>query len=327
LPVPAERDEDGKLIQYRGPAESPDCAACPCARNGRPVKPVRAYGATGGLMVVGEGPGNEESFQGVPFIGPSGRIISNIFTKNKADRALMWITNALLCPRPKDDSQFAKAIECCRPRLLQEIPLVQPTAILALGRTAVRALNLPVDTILEARGTSQETPHAPGLPVITTIHPAALLKGGAGETGGGKQKMNVDAQHQFLEADCVKAWRVAMGQIAPAWSDDIEVYVDPDPVASVPTVETTEPAVDPLNGYERAFLTFQSEHPEVYESLVATAREAIELKVPAGMFWPAACFEIRKSLKLDVPNAYRAQFARFIATQEPTLATFFGSLR
>lgn len=328
--MPAERDEDGKLIQYRGPGESPDCGSCPCARNGKPVKPVRAFGATGGLMVVGEGPGNEEMFQGVPFIGPSGRIISRIFQQNRADRALMWITNSLLCPRPKDDSQFAQAIECCRPRLLQEIPLVQPTAILALGRTAVRALKLPVDTILEARGTSQESPLVPGLPVITTIHPAALLKGGAGETGGGKNKMNVDAQHQFLEADCVKAWRVAMGMIAPAWSDDIEVYVEPDPTKMVtepPPATDVAPATDPLDGYSRAFLTFQTEHPEVYEKLVATAHEAIELKVAASMFWPAACYEIRKTLKLEVPNAYRSHFARFIAAQEPTLAAFFGGVR
>ena len=326
--MPAERDDDGRLVQYRGPGESPNCGECPCARNGKPIKPVRAFGATGGLMVVGEGPGSEEVFQGYPFIGPSGRIITSIFTKHKLDRPLMWITNALLCARPKDDSQFATAVECCRPRLISEIPLVQPTAILALGRTAVRALKLPVDTILEARGTSQESPFAPGLPAIATIHPAALLKGGAGETGGGSQKMNVDAQHQFLEADCVKAWRVAMGQIAPMWSDDIEVFVEPGAsIASAPVPEPTEPVDDGLDGYERAFLAFQSDHPEVYASLIATAQEAVELKVPVGMFWMAACYEVRKSLKLDVPNAYRGQYARFISTQEPTLAAFFGGVR
>jgi uracil-DNA glycosylase family 4 len=335
--MPAERDDEGKLVRFRGPADSPDCKDCPCARQGKPIKPVRAHGATGGLMVVGEGPGSEEVFQGFPFVGPSGRIITGVFQKNRLDRSLMWITNALLCARPKDDEQFAKAVECCRPRLLEEIPAVRPTAILALGGTAVRTLKLPVHTIIEARGTVQESPFAPGIPVITTIHPAALLKGGAGETGGGKNKMNVDAQHMFLEADITKAYRMAMGQIAPSWSDDIDVHVEPGPAQVAPelpvapntSADAAAPAPaaeDPLDGYDRAFLTFQTEHPQVYEILVGVAREAISLNVPAGMFWGAAGFELRRA-KADFPVAYREQYARFIATQDPNLAAFFGGLR
>ncbi len=323
--MPAERDEEGRLVQYRGAAESPRCGDCPCARAGKPIKPVRAFGSTGGLLVLGEGPGSEEVFQGYPFIGPSGRIITNIFQKHRADRQVMWITNALLCARPKDDTEFAKAVECCRPRLAEEIPFVNPIAILALGRTAVRALKLPVDTILEARGTSQESPLAPGIPVITTIHPAALLKGGAGETGGGKQKMNVDAQHQFLAADVGKAWNVAIGQIAPAWSDDIEVHVEPAPLDGTTAAPAAEPVDDMLDGYDRSFLTFQTDHPEAYEVLVAVAREAIVLGVPLPMYWGAVHLELRRAKhQFDIPAAYRAQYARFIATQEPHLAPFFG---
>jgi uracil-DNA glycosylase family 4 len=322
--LPAERDEEGRLVQYRGAAESPRCGDCPCARGGKPIKPVRAFGSINGLLVIGEGPGSEEVFQGYPFIGPSGRIITNIFTKHRADRQVMWITNALLCARPKDDAEFAKAVECCRPRLAEEIPFVNPVAILALGRTAVRALKLPVDTILEARGTSQESPLAPGVPVITTIHPAALLKGGAGETGGGKQKMNVDAQHQFLAADVGKAWNVAIGQVAAAWSDDIEVHVEPAPSAVEPTPPPNADTTDPLDGYDRAFLTFQNEHPEVYEVLVAVAREAITLGVPLPMYWGAVHLELRRAKRaVDIPAAYRTQYARFIATQDPHLAPFF----
>ncbi len=326
--MPAERDAQGKLVTYRGPAASPDCANCPCARNGAPVKAVRGAGATGGLMVVGEGPGSEEVFQGWPFIGPSGRIITGVFQKHKCDRALMWVTNALLCARPRDDNDFARAVECCRPRLLQEIPFIQPTAILALGRTAVNALKLPVNTILESRGTVQESPFAPGIPVITTIHPAALLKGGAGETGGGKNKMNVDAQHMFLEADIVKAWNVATGKIPGAWSDDIEVHVEPGPavVASAPEAAAEPAAPDPLAGYDRAFLAFQTDHPQVYEILAGVAHEAIKLNVPIGMFWGAAHFELKRAKAPDVPVSYRKQYARFIATQDPTLSSFFGGL-
>jgi len=318
--MPAERDDEGKLVTFRGPADSPGCGDCPCARNGKPIKPVRAFGATGGLMVVGEGPGSEEVFQGFPFIGPSGKIITGVFRKHHIDRALMWITNALLCPRPKDDEQFARAVECCRPRLVEELAAVQPTAILALGRTSIRALKLPVDTILEARGTVQESPLSPGTPIITTIHPAALLKGGAGETGGGKNKMNVDAQHQFLEADIAKAARVARGEIASTWSDDIDVFVEPavdadgEPVDDSPTVD----------GYERTFLTFHHDHPEAYEMLVQTAHDAVRLNAPLSMYWPAAHMDLMRTHKLDFPTDYQSQYARFIVAQESTLAPFFG---
>ena len=221
-----DRDDDGMLIQYRGPADSPGCAQCPAAVNGAPKKPVRAFGATGGLMCVGEAPGTEEMFQGYPFVGPSGRLLTQVFTKGGIDRMLAWITNALLCPRPRDDKDIQKAVECCRPRLAEELAMVKPTAIVALGGTAARSLQLGVTTIMEARGTVQSTPLAPGLPVITTIHPAALFKGGAGEVSGGKQKANVDAQMMFLQADVEKASRVAAGKLSPIWSDDISVFPD-----------------------------------------------------------------------------------------------------
>lgn len=228
-----ERDEDGQLISYRGPADSDGCATCPCATNGVPLRPVRAFGATGGLCCVGEAPGSEEVYQGYPFVGPSGRILSlNVFKPSRIDRQLVWVTNSLLCQRPRDDAAFTKAVECCRPRLEAELALVKPTAICALGGTAARALKLPVTVIMDARGTVQNTPLLPGVPVITTLHPAVLFHGGAGEmAGGGKQKMNVDAQLMFLRADIEKAYRISTGEIPPAWSDDIAVVMEPAEVA------------------------------------------------------------------------------------------------
>lgn len=223
----AERDEDGRLVQYRGPADSPDCVRCPCARNGRPVKTVRAFGATGGLMCVGEAPATEELFQGYPFVGPSGREMNNIFRRGNIDRQLLWVTNALLCPRPKDDSQMARAIDCCRPRLREEMALVKPTAVIALGGTAARSLQLLTTTITDARGTVQESPLVPGVPVVTTIHPAALFKGGAGEVSGGKNKQNVDAQLLFLQADVEKAYHISTGELSSKWADDIMVVSEP----------------------------------------------------------------------------------------------------
>jgi hypothetical protein len=129
----------------------------------------------------------------------------------------------MLCRLPSSEEARDLALDCCRARLQADLELAQPTAICALGNTAMRALGLSVTAVAQARGTVQESPLMPGVPVIGTIHPAALLHGGAGEMKGSKQKMNVDAQAMFLFADIAKAFRVSRGEVDPKWSDDIMV--------------------------------------------------------------------------------------------------------
>jgi DNA polymerase len=326
----AERDDDGKLVQYRGLAASVGCKDCPCSKNGQPpLKPVRGFGATGGLAIVGEGPGSEEMFQGYPFIGPSGRVVTQIFQRNHIDRQLMWITNALLCPRPKDDVQFSVAVGCCRPRLVEELQFIKPTTVLALGGTAVKALQLPVHGILDTRGTVQATPFLPGTPAFATIHPAALFKGGAGETGGGKQKQNVDAQHMFLEADIVKAHHVSTGALEGTWSDDIDVFVDPGPLVE----GAPEGPVDPLAGFDRAFLGFHEGHPEVYAIVVEIIRELADPGFPLhdratlSVIWSTVLFRVGRELKIALPNIYQPSYFKLVPIQTPELAAFLGKLR
>ena len=211
----------------RGAGFSPYCAECPCAQKGKPSSPVPSFGGTGGLCIVGEGPGSEEIRQGMPFVGPSGKLVKRAFRQSGIDRSLVWICNALVCPRPESDEAMDYAVECCRERLRDDLELGQPTAICALGATAMRALQLPVHFVSQARGTVQESPLLPGIPVIGALHPAALLHGGAGEMLGGKQKMNVDAQALFLFSDVAKAYRVSTGELPAKWSDDILVVHDP----------------------------------------------------------------------------------------------------
>ena len=211
------------MINVRGLAISPYCAHCPCAKEGTPVKPVPAFGGTGGLCIVGEAPGKEETRQGFPFIGPSGQIVNKALRRAGGDRGLVFVVNSLLCQRPSRDDDFDFAVECCRERLRDDLVTAAPTAICALGGTAMKALQLPVRFVSQARGTVQESPLLPGVPVIGALHPAALLHGGAGEIKGGKQKMNVDAQAMFLFSDVAKALAVAQGKVPAQWSDDIEV--------------------------------------------------------------------------------------------------------
>ncbi len=220
------------MESFRGPDRSPDCPNCPCAVGGNPVRPIRGAGALGSLAIVGEGPSTEDLSQGWPMVGPSGKLLQQAMAASGIDRHSIWITNAILCQRPNSDEALQRAVDCCKPRLRHEIALVNPTAILGLGDSATEALELPVKQITQARGTVQQSPTSGIAPVVTTIHPGAILKGGgAGTTSSAKSKMNVDAQYVFLEADLAKAYSLALNPQQPLWQDNIELIEKPDDIS------------------------------------------------------------------------------------------------
>lgn len=327
-----QRDETGRLIQFRGAPDSPDCQRCPCARDGRPEKSVRASGATGGLAIVGEGPGAEEVFQGWPFIGPSGKLINRALGIGGIDRALLWITNALLCARPREDSLLEKAVECCRPRLAQELQSVGPSAILAFGGTAMRSLQLPVSGVSDGRGTVQQTPLCSGVPVFSTIHPAALLRGGAGDVSGGKNKQNVDAQMLFFQADIEKAHKVSIGEILPYWSDDIEAFVPaqpirarvPEPAAAAVAPDAPPAKLDAVTEmvkakFDQAFIDYYVANQEVWELLKEIAAKGKPVRASTDMIWGVVGFKMIERGKAAPPDGYKPFYLRMLAKLEPDL--------
>ncbi len=124
---------------------------------------VFGEGTAGGIMFVGEGPGKDEAYEGRPFIGASGKLIRHVI--NKLGLTQYYITNAVCCrsckqdvdgegkpktrvnyrtkilePVIRDEPPKPLEIEACRPRLFEEIYLVDPTVIVALGARAAEAL-------------------------------------------------------------------------------------------------------------------------------------------------------------------------------------------
>jgi uracil-DNA glycosylase family 4 len=272
----------------RGLLASPYCSSCPCARNGAPYRPVAAIGLGGGFCIVGEGPGQEELLQGYPFIGPSGKVVERAFKLAGIDRIKTFIANALLCKRPSDEDA-PRAVDCCRARLQADLQAARPIAICALGGTAMRALQLPVVSVSEARGTVQYSPFLPGVPVIGTIHPAALLRGGAGEmTKGGKQKMNVDAQAMFLFADIAKAAKVATGEVRAEWSDDIQVVFEASEVQAAMSTILEDVYECGMLGLDLEWVCGDS--PNALDALGAGAHRAIITWVGVGCTKRAVSF-------------------------------------
>lgn len=105
--------------------------------------------AIGGLMIVGEAPGHEETLRSRVFVGPSGRLLDSLLeiamqgtpAELGGSRDLLSISNALLCRPPNNDMGRAEgAIEACNGRLFKEIAAVQPRVILAMGNSALAAL-------------------------------------------------------------------------------------------------------------------------------------------------------------------------------------------
>lgn len=131
-------------------------------------------------LFVGEGPGRNEDLQGEPFVGPAGKLLDNMLIAMGLRRGEnAYIANIVKCrptgadgrDRPPEQEEAA----ACMPYLERQITLLQPTLIVALGKTAaVSLLDLPAATTLS--GLRGKMHRRRGLPMVATFHPAYLLR-------------------------------------------------------------------------------------------------------------------------------------------------------
>ncbi|MDB5849285.1 MAG: uracil-DNA glycosylase [Rhodoferax sp.] len=156
------------------------CRACPIGQHATQAVPgVGPEGAQ--CMVVGEQPGDQEDLRGQPFVGPAGQLLNRAMAQLGWPRESVYLTNAVkhfkFEPRGKRRIHKTPAQQeamACAHWLEGEIALVRPKALVALGATAARALlGRPVAVTAE-RGQWLMRPD--GLPVLVTLHPAALLR-------------------------------------------------------------------------------------------------------------------------------------------------------
>jgi DNA polymerase len=131
------------------------------------------------LMFVGEAPGADEDEQAEPFVGKAGQLLTRIIQTMGFDRNSVYIANILKC-RPDTPGQSAgnrkptpEEMKTCLPYLLEQIDLIQPKVIVALGATAVEGLLGKTIGISKLRGTWQTFRNTPLMP---TYHPAYLLR-------------------------------------------------------------------------------------------------------------------------------------------------------
>jgi len=131
------------------------------------------------LMFVGEAPGADEDAQGEPFVGAAGQLLTKIIQTTGLSRADVYIANILKC-RPDTPGQSAgnrkptpAEMATCIPYLHEQIDLIKPRVIVALGATAVEGLLGKTVGITKLRGHWQTYR---GTPLMPTYHPAYLLR-------------------------------------------------------------------------------------------------------------------------------------------------------
>jgi len=126
------------------------------------------------LVVIGEAPGAEEDRRGEPFVGRAGKLLDLMLESIELSRDEVFILNILKCRPPGNRDPDASEVECCTPFLHQQLELLKPKLILAIGRIAAHFL-LKCDTALgRLRGSIYK--HDSGVPLLVTYHPAYLLR-------------------------------------------------------------------------------------------------------------------------------------------------------
>jgi uracil-DNA glycosylase family 4 len=154
-------------------AEIGDCTRCPLAYGGRHTIVFADGDPNARLMFVGEGPGADEDASGLPFVGKAGQLLNNMIAAMGLKREEVYIANIVKCRPPGNRTpEFVEATTCSQ-FLLQQIDIVQPEVIVALGATAATYLLGVKQSLASLRG---QWHTARGAKVAVTYHPAFLLR-------------------------------------------------------------------------------------------------------------------------------------------------------
>jgi uracil-DNA glycosylase family 4 len=162
------------------PKHGPRCAECPLFSYGIPVQDrVPMDEEWTGLVLVGEQPGAAEVERGLPFVGPSGRLLEAVCKQRGRKLETAYITNCIRCGskggRKLTEADGRLAMECCREILLHTLKVIQPKVVCAVGAIPWESLS-GKQGIDKWRGTVQ--PPIPEEPwwLMATLHPAGLLR-------------------------------------------------------------------------------------------------------------------------------------------------------
>ena len=173
---------DNKLIESSDPVEAlallqkrvAQCRLCKVLPETRTQTVFGVGNPRARLLFLGEAPGADEDAQGIPFVGRSGRLLTDMIEKGmKISRDEVYICNVLRCRPPQNRNPLPEEAAFCRPFMEAQIKIVNPEFICCLGAVAAKNLLQTDTSIGKLRGTIHNWQ---GYKVVCTYHPSYLLR-------------------------------------------------------------------------------------------------------------------------------------------------------
>lgn len=175
--APVEGTKAERLAAMRGPVLA--CTKCPHLVARRTGVVFGVGNPEAELMFVGEAPGEDEDLQGEPFVGKAGQLLTKIIETMGFPRSEVYIANVLKCRpdmppgMPGNRKPKNEEMQTCLPYLREQIDIIQPRLIVALGATAMEGLIGTTEPMAKLRGRFHDFQ---GTPLMATYHPAYLLR-------------------------------------------------------------------------------------------------------------------------------------------------------
>jgi len=146
------------------------CTKCAPSLQPYPIPMQKGMGPER-IMLVGEAPGSEEVTNRTPFVGSAGKVLNACLAQAGLKRGDFFVTNIIRCRPPNNRTPLDEEVNHCLPWLQQEIDLIKPTLLVALGDTATKTLT---NKTLSWRGSIVDSVF--GIPCLVTYHPAFVMR-------------------------------------------------------------------------------------------------------------------------------------------------------
>jgi uracil-DNA glycosylase family 4 len=171
VPVPVAGDQKLRLDVIAETVRS--CTRCGLSKHRKQTVFARGTGSSG-VCFVGEGPGADEDAQGLPFVGAAGQLLDKMITAMGLGRDEVYVCNIVKCRPPDNRKPEQDEMAACIPYLNEQLDLIQPRVIVALGATAVQGLLGTTEGITRLRGRWKQ--YRGQIDVMPTFHPSYLLR-------------------------------------------------------------------------------------------------------------------------------------------------------
>ncbi|MGC8928524.1 MAG: uracil-DNA glycosylase [Myxococcota bacterium] len=175
-----DTEEKKRLLNQLMDEIGADCKRCKLSNLGRSKVVFGEGNVDARIMFVGEGPGEDEDIQGIPFVGRAGQLLTRIINAMGLGRGDVYIANVVKCRPPENRAPLSEEMDICGQFLKRQIEIITPEVIIALGGTAASYL-LGDYKIKISQVRSRELWYRDGnleIPLVATFHPSYVLRRG-----------------------------------------------------------------------------------------------------------------------------------------------------